>query len=85
MKHNKTMYYFIVWNFVPVQKGNPFLLTTVQVLPHVNMESRCPCEWGLGKCAKFVFMLKKISLFMRGCICGMWQDYGLIHSPKKKY
>lgn len=59
------MCYFIVWNFVPIQKGNPFLLTIVQVLPDVNMESRCPCERGLGKCAKFVFML---NFFL--CLCG---------------
>jgi hypothetical protein len=76
------MYYFIVWNFEPIQKGNPFLLTIVQVLPDVNMESRCPCEWGLGKCAEFVFMFFFCFVYA-GIHMWMWQDYGLIHSPKK--
>ncbi len=56
MKHNKTMYYFIVWNFVPVQKGNPFLLTIVQVLPDVNMESILPKKY-IDKFGRFTCKL----------------------------
>ncbi len=68
---------------MPIQKGNPFLLTIVQVLPDVNMESRCPCEWGLGKCAKFVFMLIFFLCLCRDAYVGCGKTMALSILPKK--